>query len=346
MPALSVIVPVYNVEDYLEWCLESLRLQTFSDIEIICVNDGSTDGSRELLSCCQGKDNRIIIIDKENGGLSSARNEGIKAATTELVCFLDSDDRFTPDACQRIVSTFNDTNADVVTFGANCYPKEAGYPWLEEHLSPRDVTYEPFHKNLLFKEMSRPFAWRTACRRSFLVDNNLFFNEEVRFGEDQVFHFSIYPRAKKTVLISDKLYDYRVAREGSLMATVASDLQRKGIEHVPISRAILQDWKTAGFLSKYSADMLNWVVDFNVYEALSLPVGKAEGVLNSVGLLIREFWQEDEIPSLGLPKATRDIVDMCLRDRAPSRFELLSRKAAYRINQDGLKSFVSHLIHR
>ena len=137
------------------------------------------------------------------------------------------------------------------------------------------------------------------------MDNNLFFNEEVRFGEDQVFHFSIYPRAKKTVLISDKLYDYRVAREGSLMATVASDLQRKGIEHVPISRAILQDWKTAGFLSKYSADMLNWVVDFNVYEALSLPVG-----------------------------------------RPPSRFELLSRKAAYRINQDGLKSFVSYLIHR
>lgn len=346
MPALSVIVPVYNVENYLEWCLDSLRAQTFSDIEIVCVNDGSTDNSRAILSRCQEKDNRIVIVDKPNGGLSSARNAGIKAATADIVCFLDSDDRFTPNACEVIVDTFNSTNAEVVTFGANCYPEEAGYPWLEEHLSPRSVVYEPFHKDLLFKEMSRPFAWRTACKRTFIVENNLFFNEDVKFGEDQVFHFAIYPRSKKTVLIADKLYDYRVAREGSLMATIASDLQRKGLEHVPIARAILSDWKNEGLLACYSADMLNWVVEFNVYEALSLPVDQVGVVLNAVGNLITEFWSKERIAQLGLPKATLDVVKLCLENKKPSRIDLLKKKATYRIQQDGLRSFAVHMIKR
>ncbi len=346
MPALSVIVPVYNVAEYLEWCLESLRVQTFSDIEIVCVNDGSTDGSRALLSQCQEKDKRIKIIDKENGGLSSARNVGIKAATANIVCFLDSDDRFTPNACEVIVKTFKQTDADVVTFGANCYPKEAAYPWLEEHLSPRDVAYEPFHKDLLFKEMSRPFVWRTACKRPFLLENNILFNEEVKFGEDQVFHFAIYPRAQKTVLISDKLYDYRVAREGSLMATVASDLQRKGLEHIPISRAILSDWKTLGLLDKYAADMLNWVVEFNIYEVLSLSPEKATVVLDSVGGLIREFWTKEELDVAQLPKATKEVLSLCLSDKPRSRFQLLNKKAQYRIAQDGLRSFAVRMLKR
>lgn len=346
MPALSVIVPVYNVENYLEWCLDSLRAQTFSDIEIVCVNDGSTDNSRAILSTCQEKDKRIVIVDKSNGGLSSARNAGIKAATADIVCFLDSDDRFTPNACEVIVNTFNSNNAEVVTFGANCYPEEAGYPWLEEHLSPRNVVYEPFHEDLLFNEMSRPFAWRTACKRSFIIENNLFFDEKVKFGEDQVFHFAIYPRSKKTVLIADKLYDYRVAREGSLMATIATDLQRKGLEHVPIARAILTDWKNEGLLKRYSADMLNWVVEFNVYEALSLPVDQVGVVLNAVGNLITEFWSKEEIVQLGLPKATLDVIKLCLENKKPSRIDLLKKKAAYRIQQDGLISFAVHMIKR
>ena len=167
MAAISVIIPVYNVEEYLEWCLDSLKSQTLKNIEIICVNDGSTDSSREILDKCQKQDSRITIVDKPNGGLSSARNAGIRAATSDIVCFLDSDDRFTPDACEVITDAFKKTNPDVVTFGANCFPENAGYPWLIEHLSPRDVVYEPFHPDLLFKEMSRPFAWRTDAKKAF-----------------------------------------------------------------------------------------------------------------------------------------------------------------------------------
>ena len=87
MAAISVIIPVYNVEEYLEWCLDSLKSQTLKNIEIICVNDGSTDSSREILDKCQKQDSRITIVDKPNGGLSSARNAGIRAATSDIVSF-------------------------------------------------------------------------------------------------------------------------------------------------------------------------------------------------------------------------------------------------------------------
>ena len=91
-PIISVIVPVYNVRDYLKKCLDSILSQTFSDFELICVNDGSTDGSRKILEEYKKRDNRIIIVDKENGGLSSARNEGMKAAKGKCFSFIDSDD--------------------------------------------------------------------------------------------------------------------------------------------------------------------------------------------------------------------------------------------------------------
>ena len=92
MTAISVIVPVYNVENYLVKCLDSIINQTLTDIEIICVNDGSTDNSRQILENYKRKDSRIKIIDKQNGGLSSARNVGYKYSTGEYISYIDSDD--------------------------------------------------------------------------------------------------------------------------------------------------------------------------------------------------------------------------------------------------------------
>ena len=343
MPALSVVVPVYNVEDYLDWCLDSLRKQTFSDIEIVCVNDGSTDGSHEVLMRCQEKDPRIKIVNKQNGGLSSARNAGIEAATTDLVCFLDSDDRFMPDACEVIVDTFARTNADVITFGARCYPESAGYPWLVEHLSPRNVEYEPFHPDLLFKEMSRPFAWRTACTKSFLSGNKVDFVEDLKFGEDQVFHFAIYPRAKKTVLISNKLYEYRVSREGSLMHKVTHDLYIKCSEHVKIVDCILKDWKQGGFLALYPEQLAEWLVDFVLNEAMSLPTNQAHEVFSRVGQILSEY-KELNWDSSKVPAATKKVLSLM---RYPDRISSLSLKRCrllYLRQQCGTKALIRKLL--
>lgn len=363
-PKLSVIVPVYNVADYLDWCLDSLAEQTCADLEILCVNDGSTDNSREILVRRQEQDPRIVIIDKENGGLSSARNAGIKAAKAPVVCFLDSDDRFTPDAAEVIVRTFANEEPDVVTFGAHCYPREAVYPWLTQHLSPRDVVYEPFHPDLLFKEMSRPFAWRTAVRTDFLRDNNLYFDESVAFGEDQIFHFALYPRAHKTVLISNKLYEYRVAREGSLMDRVVKDPFTKMQKHVDITAVILADankpgscagdaasstLSTAGqqsLLDACPAHMMEWVVEFLLNETFDLPQGQRNEILGLIRPILLQYWDIVTVRESAAPEPVKQILCASMREATFSDKEAKQLLRAYRQQGGFAKRVVRKLMGR
>ena len=328
-PRLTVIVPVYNVEDYLAWCLDSIVTQSFRDIEVVCVNDGTKDGSRDIAARYAKADSRFVIVDKSNGGLSSARNAGIRAASAPYVCFVDSDDRITPDACEKIVAAFERSGADVITFGANCYPASAGYDWLIEHLSPRDIEYEGFAPDLIFKEMSRPFAWRTACRKDFLTENKLFFDEGLLFGEDQVFHFAIYPRAHKTVLLSDKLYDYRVSREGSLMARVIGDPERKMAEHTTITKHIFADWAAAGFLRQYPAELLAWSVDFALYGMSLLPEPPRNRLIQGLCEVWLTHFSEAELLDLALSWATKRMVTAALR--RPGSFDGLSGKVLRRL---------------
>lgn len=269
-PKISIVVPIYKVEECLAWCLDSLLTQDMCDWEGILVNDGSPDGSRDIAASYCQKDARFKLVDKPNGGLSSARNAGITASTAPLVAFLDSDDRFTPDACRVIVDAFCRENCDVLTFGANPYPLEAGYPWLNYVLSPRDVSFEGYSSDLLFREASRPFAWRTACKRSFLLDNGIVFDETVKYGEDQVFDFAVYGRADKTTLISNKLYDYRVARKGSLMDTMRSDDETRLLEHVKIYSAVLGDWHRDGLDVQHADDLAYLLCDLVLYDAIRL----------------------------------------------------------------------------
>ena len=118
MPEVSIIVPVYNVEKYLPKCLDSLLGQTFNDIEIICVDDGSTDGSGEILGVYAQRDSRIKIVTKENGGLFSARHEGMKYINGKYVIFVDSDDWVSESLVEKCLEAASDENTDVVVFGA------------------------------------------------------------------------------------------------------------------------------------------------------------------------------------------------------------------------------------
>lgn len=337
MNKLSVIVPVYNVESYLNECLESLIVQSMHDFTIICVNDGSTDSSRQLLSEWESRDARVRVIDKKNGGLSSARNAGIDAAETEYVCFLDSDDRFHRDACKRIVELMDTTAADIVTFGATCLPPEAGYPWLVDVLSPRDIVYDDFSMDILLKEKSRPFAWRTACRTEFLNSHSIRFDESVRFGEDQVFHFAVYPRSSKTTFSSEKLYDYRVAREGSLMFKMNLDAEAKLLEHVHIVDAILADWAAGRLLDQYKCGLLEWVVEFVLFDAMKLPTRQYHKVAQALRSLLNRYFTGSAIASIGLPPSVeKSLSYACYRSLliTPLRRRLARSYCSWRYGED------------
>ena len=121
MPLVSVIIPVYNVEEYLRQCLDSVREQTLSDIEIICVNDSSTDGSLSILEEYEKKDPRIQVVTQPNGGAGAARNKGLSMASGKYLSFLDSDDFFEPDMLELAYKKAEEDKADFVVFNSDQY---------------------------------------------------------------------------------------------------------------------------------------------------------------------------------------------------------------------------------
>lgn len=308
MTRLSVIVPVYNVEDYLDACLESLEAQDCRDFEAVCVNDGSTDSSRQILARWAGRFGWIRIVDKPNGGLSSARNAGIDAAQGDYVCFLDSDDRLKPQACRRIVEAFDAHGCDALVYGGVALPLAASNPWLEQVLSPRDVTYEGPSEDLLFAPDTRPFAWRCALRRDFASDRGIRFDERVGYGEDQVFLFAVYARAVRTTLISDRLYEYRVTRDGSLMSNVRKDERAMLLEHVRICSFVWEDYAGLGILPAYTRAMLEWACAFVANDAMQLDSEGTNQVLHALGEAVRTHWDESDVAMAGLHGSERKVL--------------------------------------
>ena len=214
----SIIVPIYNVEQYLPKCLESLQQQTFQDFEVICVNDGSKDGSAaiaeawvETVSCAQS-------INQPNGGLSAARNSGLAAARGEYVLFLDSDDWLESDALQ--VLSENLEREDMLCFNGRRYLEDKQlYEEADRLDSEKDISgWEYYCRHAL---ESRQFAFVCVVlrcyRRQFLLDNNLFFKPGI-FHEDNLFTPYACYFAQKVKVIPDVLYDYRV-RSQSIMTT-------------------------------------------------------------------------------------------------------------------------------
>ena len=329
MPRLSVVVPVYNVEDYLDDCLLSLEMQDCHDFEAVCVNDGSTDGSRSILERWDSAKPWVKVIDKENGGLSSARNAGIRAASGDYVCFLDSDDRLMPNACGRIVEGFLATDPDVLVFGGYALPREATWKWLEYVFSPRDAQYEGFSNELVFGERTRPFAVRTAARRDFLLGDAglpVMFDEGVPYGEDLVFQFRAYALARRAATIHDRLYEYRVNRGGSLMSEArgtAVDLLEPNIE---VLRHVLSDCAQLGLLGKCREPMLTWVVRFIAHDALMADSKRCAAILDRLAETLRPYWSLSDIADAELEPCVAQVLEIAYTGK---RIDAFQRKLLY-----------------
>ena len=137
-PTISIVIPVFNAEDTLDECIESLKAQTFGDWEAVCVNDGSRDGSLVKLQRFAEEDARIRVFTQENAGPSAARNTALDAARGEIVMFLDCDDWYEPNACETVRHAFRDNEVDIMAFGATCIPESAAPKHVRDLLSPCD----------------------------------------------------------------------------------------------------------------------------------------------------------------------------------------------------------------
>lgn len=217
MALLSIIIPIYNVELYLDECLESVHTQLYSDIEIICINDGSTDNSLSILQQWQQKDPRIIIINQENKGLSGARNTGLKYAKGKYVAFIDSDDSIKRNMYSLLIDLVEKNNIDVIGCGFEQYPNG-----LAQSFSFKKNTISEF-KDLLSNNTRVQstndlcFCWRYIIKKELLDSYNISFNEDIKIGEDVIFNTQILCYSRKVLFIDDPLYNYRTNNQNSLM---------------------------------------------------------------------------------------------------------------------------------
>lgn len=265
MPAVSIVVPVYNVARYLPQCLNSIREQPFEDFEVICVNDGSTDDSGELLERYARVDSRFRVITTPNHGVSHARNVGLDAARGEYLCFVDADDRVSPLHCETIVRLFRNEKVDIVKFSADPFPVPFPNEWMSYTLHLPDRVFRSYSDALMFDEPCRPFPWNGAYRSSFIKNAGVHFPEGLPLGEDQVFSFATVSRASGVMFSSARLYRYRVSRKDSAMAMLAENYTARIGHHLSAASAILDEWELQGRMEGDSAmKMARFVSDFIV----------------------------------------------------------------------------------
>ena len=218
MPKFSIIIPVYNVEQYLQDCLDSVLAQTCADWEAVCVNDGSTDDSLSILREYAAKDKRIRIIDQPNGGLSAARNSGIKVAEGEYIFLLDSDDWIVPYALERLNRHLD--GQDLLCFSGQKYMEADGTYHQPDVLQPATYTFGMAYYNAnALQSRDFPFVCTVLrlYRREYLLNNNLFFTSGI-YHEDNMFTPIACYHAAKVTVIPDDLYIYRIRPE-SIMTT-------------------------------------------------------------------------------------------------------------------------------
>ena len=217
MPQISVVVPVYNTEKYLRRCVDSLSSQTLKDIEIILVDDGATDGSPALCDEYAKSDERVRVIHKANAGQGLARNDGIKAAASEYICFLDSDDFYEPAACERLVETMDSTGADICSYGYRMDDPEGNLvkePAIKdrEYVGAEGISRFILHffgDSMEDEELRGVSSCMSVFKKSIISEHSIDFpSERVVSSEDTAFCLEYCRYAKKAVTISDVLYHY------------------------------------------------------------------------------------------------------------------------------------------
>jgi glycosyltransferase involved in cell wall biosynthesis len=232
-PKVSVIIPVYNVEKDLLECLTSVSNQTFHDIEVIVINDGSTDSSYKIVEEFIQKDQRFSLYDQENIGLGETRNRGISLAKGLYLAFVDSDDFLDTDYIEKLYNKAVETGADVVHGEVLQFFEDTDRTELEHDLSQmRGIQLDSgnaaeFYRNVFFTHIFRHYAWNKLYRASFVKQHEIRFGDNKRiFAEDTWFQLQLLHYLPHIEYVSGSTYHYR-QRAASIMHKPKKDLLRR-----------------------------------------------------------------------------------------------------------------------
>lgn len=287
-PKVSVILPVYNAQAYLRDCLDSIVGQTLKDIEIICVDDGSTDDSPAILAQYAARDSRIRILRQENRGAGAARNHGLRHARGTFLSILDCDDFFEPNMLQRGYEAGIAGDADIVVLGCDHYDSQShtfspcNYS-VNKRLLPRKEVFSPRDvKRDVFK-LFVGWSWDKLFRRSFVTERQLRFQEQ-RTTNDLLFVFGAVVLAERITVLPE-IYAHHRRLGGSLSATREESWE---CFHDALT-ALREQMQKNGIYDRFERDFKNYCVHFSLWNLETLKEPAHTQLYNK----LREEWFEE-----------------------------------------------------
>lgn len=327
---VSIIMPVYNVEAYIEQAVESACRQTYQNIEILVVNDGTKDNSIEKIQKLMRNDTRICVIDRENGGLSAARNTGMDAARGEYIIFFDSDDTISENLVEAAVQCAEKNTSDVVVFGfenVNC--DKAGNASLAGICTFEDIDRTD---TMVRTEVPEDFlkgigyAWNKIYRTEFLRANGIRFEQGLSLIEDVIFNHSVFSKTQNVAFLSGVYYQY-YSRERSTLSNQFYDnfmsmFHRGFANRMDILRLLYPKANNADTLLAQ-----NYVNGVRFYYSMIMKFGqgKAKDAMEQVRAVLKHELAQEQIWNYRPVGIKNKIVKWCLKHRQVDALYLLYR---------------------
>lgn len=269
---VSVIIPIYNAAPFLNECLNAILHQSLEDIEIICVNDGSTDESLNILRQFQKLDERIVVIDQKNQGAGAARNAGLDIAKGEYLSFLDADDFYEENMLEESYFAAKNADADVCVFYADLFDnstgqyKECTWAFRRQYFQdqiPFDPQEYPNNENIF--RMFNGWPWDKLFKREFIQEHGLYY-QNLRTTNDMYFVFIALAKAKRIVTLDKCLIHQRVEVKTSL-----SRNREKSWDCFYLGlKAMYDEMLRVGLYDTYKKAFLNWCVNFSLWQLNSM----------------------------------------------------------------------------
>lgn len=259
-PIISLVVPVYNTSRYLRKCLESIRNQAFSKIEVLLIDDGSTDDSIPICQEFVANDSRFKLYCKENGGVSSARNFGISKAKGDWLLFVDSDDELMAHGIEKLYSNITD-EVEMVMAGYEEYDDFGNLQYAVTDRIKSKITIPESIRQLFSPTIYKyqGFLWNKLLKNSVISVNNLRFDESIYYNEDRLFLFFYLQKCSKSVIyITDPVYKYIHHRE-SAMACLGYHYNKKFLTDIDALAIMLKEAKRNNFASEVTKAIRWWL---------------------------------------------------------------------------------------
>ena len=267
---VSVIIPVYNVEKYLRQCIESILNQTLSELELICVDDGSTDSSLEILREYEKKDSRVKVLQQENLGAGAARNKGLKIATGKYLSFLDADDFFLPEMLEETYNKCEELNAQICVYQVRRYHDVTKKTWFDKG----SFRYEYIPKKEVFSYKDMPdyildtfqnWAWNKLISHDLVKENNIQFQEILRTN-DFLFVALCMTLAERITVLEKPLVYYRVGMKNNLQSTN----YKYPLEFLKAFRAVKKELEEKGIFDEIERSYVNKILSGCIYNLKSI----------------------------------------------------------------------------